>query len=303
MLRQLLQVTSSKVLSSGLAFAFGVAVARLLGPEQYGLLAVSFAVTAVTAELTGYGLETALVRFATPFLQDGQRGRAATTCRLVFRLKLLVNGLLLLTGMALAGPISHLVGNPAYTLPIQAGVAGGLGLSLWRFGLSILQALQLFGTYALVQSANGLLKVSALSLVLLFGGINLPLALLIHVASFFGGFLLGMLLCPRDLLSLIGPNEPDVSRSVFNFSKWIVPASFCSILNAWLGVLVLGYFTAPWLIGQFAAAFTVISSFDILMVSINTVLLPAACAISDRPAGLGFIRKALSVSGLLSVAL
>lgn len=303
MFRPFLQVTGSKLLSSGLAFAFGVAVARLLGPEQYGLLSMSFAVTAVTTELTGNALEIALVRFATHFLHNGQRGRAAATCRVVFRFKLLVNGALLAAALVLAEPLARALGNPAYELPIQAGVAGALGLSLWRLTLSILQTLQVFGTYAVVQSANGVIKLGGLALVLFFGGLNLPLALMVHVVSFFAGFLLGGLLCPHDLIRLGGESEPDIWRSIFHFSKWILPASFFSILNAWLGVLILGYFTAPRLVGEFAAAFTLIRSFDILKVSFNTVLLPAACRISDRVGGLGFVRRSLMVSGLLSVAL
>lgn len=300
---RLLQVTSSKVLGSGLAFAFSVLVARLLGPEQYGLLAVSFAVTAVTAEVTGYGFETALVRFAAPILRSGDRGRAAEAGRVVLRVKLVVNGGLVLASLALARPVASLLGDPAYGLPIQVGVAGGLGLSLWRFTLSVLQALEAFGTYALVQSANGVIKVAALAGVVLAAGLDLPLALSIHVASFFASFLLGVLLCPPDLRRLTGGTPPDVTRTILRFSAWIVPASFCSIFNSWLGVLVLGYFAGPRLVGEFAAALMIVGVLEILMVSLNTILLPMACRISTRETGFEFARKALGASGLLSLAL
>lgn len=298
----LLPVTGSKLLSSGLAFAFAVVVGRLLGPEQYGHLAVAFALTAVSAEVTGYGLETTLVRFGTRFLQEGVRGRVGAACRIVLDIKVLVNGGLLVTALLLARPVADLVGHPSYAVAIQAGIAGGLGLTLWRLSLSLLQTLRAFGTYALVQSANGVIKVGALALVLLLGRLTLPMAMAIHVASFLGGFLLGALVCPRDLL-WHPRGERHLAGEIVHFSKWIVLASFFSILNGWLALLVLGYLVEPSVTGQFAAALTLISSIDILMVSLNTVLLPSACEVTDRASALEFTKRALSLSGLLSLTL
>jgi len=298
-----IQVTGSKLLSSGFAFVFGVALARMLGPEQYGLLALSFGVTAVIAEVTGYGLETALVRSATRFLQAGRRDRAAASCSFVFWVKLLVNSAFLVVGTAAAAPVAARLGNPAYALPIQMGLAAGLGLSMWRLSLAILQALERFGAYAVVQTSSNAIKLAALAGLVLLGRLTLGSALLVHVASFFAGCLLGLWRCPRDLLRFTPFHEPGIWRPILHFSKWIVPASLFAISNTWLGVLVLSFFTQPRAVGEFAAAQTVIGAFDILSVSLCTILLPAAFRISDRTSGIAFVKRGLSASGCLSLAL
>jgi O-antigen/teichoic acid export membrane protein len=73
----LLPVTGSKILHSGLAFAYAAIVANFLGPSAYGLLAISLAVTAIAAEITGQGLEVTMVRIAARSGAAGRPGLAS----------------------------------------------------------------------------------------------------------------------------------------------------------------------------------------------------------------------------------
>lgn len=301
MWQQLLQVTGSKILSSGLAFVYSAVVARRLGPAEYGMLSFSFAVTAVASELTGYGLETALVRIAAPESHRG--GSAHPEYGVVFKLKLLVNSAVAVLGLLAAGPLSTLLGEPGYRLPIQLGALGALGFSLWRLSLALLQAFQAFGRYAIVQSANGIFKIAGLLILLLFARIDLPLVLTVHVSSFFLGFFVGAMLLPRGTLSLRLYEDRQAWRAVVGYAKWIVASSFLSILNSWLGILVIGYYLTADAVGQYAAAYTLIRALEILIVSLDTVLLPIACRVTEPTEGREYLKKAFAASSMLSAAI
>ena len=303
MATDLLPVTGSKILHSGLAFAYAAIVAKLLGPTAYGLFAVSLAVTAIAAEITGQGLEVTMVRIVARSGAADRPELASPAYRAVFKLKLLVNGVLAIAGWLAAEPVSALLGDPAYRLPIQLGACGALGFSLWRLVLAVLQSQQAFGAYAVVQSAAGVFKMVALGLLLILARIELHLLLIVHVSSFFVGFLIALLFVPRESLPRRLEKDPGAWRSVVAYGKWIVGASLLAGVNAWLAVLAVGYFVGTRAAGEYAAAHMLIGACDVLMISLNTVLLPIACRVATRSAGTAYLKQAFRVSGLLSAAL
>lgn len=299
----LLAVAGSKVFHSALAFIYAAIIAKTLGPAAYGLLAFSFAVTAIVAELTGYGLETTLVRLAAPAAAANRHATLASVSAVVFWLKFLVNGAIAVAAWLLADPVARLLGESAYRSPLAFGALGALGFSLWRFVLAVLQSQQSFGRYALVQGAVGTVKIAMLALLLLFARLDLSLALIVHVGSFLIGFLVGFLILPPGTLALRSPIDRATCTRVLSFAKWVVAGSSLSILNSWLGVLLLGYFVAPRIVGQYAAAHQLIMVCEILTVSLNTVLLPIASRIRTESDGPAYVRKALRLSIALSAVL
>jgi O-antigen/teichoic acid export membrane protein len=91
--------------------------------------------------------------------------------------------------------------------------------------------------------------------------------------------------------------------AVLSYGKWIVGASLMAGVNAWLAVLAVGYFVGTRAAGEYAAAHMLIGACDVLMLSLNTVFLPAACQVASRSAGAVYLKQALRVSSLLSAAL
>lgn len=293
-------VTGSKILNSALAFAFAVIAARVLGPVEYAFLTLSFAVTAIAAELTGYGIETAFVRL-TVRAPVGAAHRQEPPFGSALGLKLAGTALVMAVGWTTADAWAGMLGNAGYALAIRMGLVGALGSSLWRLTLVSCQSAQAFGAYAIVQSVSGVVKVAGLLVLLLAAELRLFDVLVVHVASFFVGFVVGLWLLPAWSRRVASIGDAVAWKALLDYGKWIVAGSMMSTVNLWLGVVMVGYFLSPRLVGEYAAAHALMGVFDVILVSLNTVFLPMACRIRGGADARAYLKTTLRVSSGLAL--
>ncbi|HNB00522.1 MAG TPA: oligosaccharide flippase family protein, partial [Nitrosomonas sp.] len=109
-----------KVIGAGLAFAFNVAIARLLGAEGAGLFFLALSVTAVGSVLGRVGLDNTLLRFIATHTAKGEISLVKGVYSLGMRLAITVSCALSLLGFLLSPWIAiEIFNKPALTESLQ----------------------------------------------------------------------------------------------------------------------------------------------------------------------------------------
>lgn len=272
----ILLVAIGNYATAAVAFLSNLIVGRHLGPTQFGVFATFLVLTPVIFEMTGHGLESALVRFATPEIARNKE-KAFMLFKLVLNWKIILNLVFICIGFFLLEPAISWVGGSNQTLKIiQFAIIMGFAFSLLRYALAVLQSLQTYWRYLITLLFTNLLRLGLIILASLLLFLNIRQIMVIYIGSTFLGFLLGMIMIP-DVALLWKTKIQNIklyAKEIHQFSIWIIFSTLIFISVEPLNVFMIRYFHSNYSVGIFTAALLVAKSLDILAQSIKTVLLP-----------------------------
>ena len=255
-----------------------VIVTRLLGPSQYGIytLAVAFAGIFGTAGYLGIG--TALTKFISEALQRKDRKEInkvlSNSLFIVF-----VSGIILtITAFAISNIVSiYMFHNAALSYVIE--VVSFYIITSMLFG-SIYETMIGFGQskdVAIITGVQASLQ-AGISIGLAFGGLGALAPIFGLIIGSFIGFVLGMyLIFKRNKISLCIPSFRCIARIV-NFSFPVAMSNMASNLLGTFGVVFLGFFVVPSIIGNLGVATRASILLSMVFDSITFALLPAFSA-------------------------
>jgi len=200
-LKELALVSFGQFLGAGFGLLAVLLTAHMLTVEEFGLFTIFLTTETIAVELTGKSLDWGVVRFSCYYLEQS-RSYAHILLAKVFEFRLLASVTVCLLGLLLAGPISqYIFGTASYRLPLALGLVGAVGMSMWWFTLAILQTYQLFVLHGLVNLVNGLIKVTAIIVLLSFGIHSCTIVQVAYVAIAFATFAIAIMLIPKEFLS------------------------------------------------------------------------------------------------------
>ncbi len=274
-----------RVAAAGLAFAVTAMLGRQLGDALLGRLGLLLATMDVAAGLVGPALDTTLVRFAARHIGPGRDASLAYFQRM-FRLKLVVAVGLLAGGAVLARPILRYVIAPSAGTVIGPGgvvlaFAGAAVLSLMGFAQAYYQAHFQMARYAFIELANSLLRLMVVGgLLALLGQPSASLLLGAFVASSALAAAGGLARLPGAVFHKTTDDAVSL-RAALGFAKWVALAAVATTLAQRADVFILGLTgTSGPAIGQYVAAFTVARLGDLAIMTLFSVLLPRASALT-----------------------
>ncbi|MBI4001129.1 MAG: oligosaccharide flippase family protein [Nitrospira defluvii] len=301
LLRQTALVFAGKMTAACLGFAMSLVVARLMGPDAFGLFSLFIVILILGNDLLGDGLNPGVVRYyAMHSVTNPIRASEVLTNALALRLLLGIPVVLL--GVILGGQIAErLFQNPAYVLPIMLGLVGSLGAALWSFDLAAWQSRQDFVAYALMVGLVNLLRVLSLPILILMGHLTLGAVMGLHVAFFYMCTLAGLWLLRRHLATF--QFNGTLLRELFRFSKWPAMASTCFLLQVNLGVPVLNYFYSSREAGVYAAGTSLLQGIDFLTISLLTTLLPKVSQLTSLEQCRAYVQRSFPMYLGLAVCL
>ena len=289
-----------RVGAAGLAFAATALIGRQLGDALLGRLGLLLAIMDVAAGLAGPALDTTLVRFAARQISSGRDGSLAYFQRM-FRIKLVVAAVLLLCGAALARPVlDHVIAPSAGDAAGPGGVvlafAGAAVVTLLGFAQAYYQAHLRMARYAFLEFANSLLRLGVVGCLLAV--LERPSASLLLGAFVASSALVaagGLARLPRAVFQRSTEN-PAPLHTALGFAQWVAVAAAATTLAQRADVFILGIAgTAGGAIGQYVAAFTVARLGDLAIMTLFSVLLPRASALTAPAAFRGFLNRFLPV--------
>lgn len=283
-LNQIVSVLGARILGSGAAFLGNILVARHLEPAGYGQFYLLFTIMTVVAGLTGPGLDTSLVRFASKHIHS-DRDAAFSYFSVMFYMKCLVFVVTMTVGVIAAGPLLRLLfsagGAPSVTASaVVLAFFGGAAVSMWGFAQSYFQAYQHFGRYAGFEFFSSTLRLGLVVLLILLGVGAIWAYLVVYVAAPTVMWLISWLFLPRRAFTANATIA--VTRELLAFAKWVLLATLFTTLTQRLDLLLLGMYRVPEeTLGCYGAAVSLVLLGELVLLTFYNVLLPKASALKN----------------------
>lgn len=299
-----LVVLSGNLLTAGLGFLAMVIVSRTLGPYQFGVFSVVMAVMTMIVGLADLGIGTSLVKFTSLYLKT-DRKRAELMLHTAFDVEVIISLLILVLGVIFAGTLSRLISTGRdLALPLRLAFLGAAAMSMGSYIVAVLQSWQAFLKLFFYSVAGNFLKLLFVLLLLFAGKFQTLSVIAVYALVPLAGLVLGMFLIPRGVLR----SRPDGDKrgafwQLFSFSKWIMLSYLANTVITRIDVLILARYRGAEEVGVYAVAYQLSQIFPIIMGSLITVLLPQVSRLSVREEFVRFIKKSLTMSVLVVLAL
>jgi O-antigen/teichoic acid export membrane protein len=226
----------------------------------------------------------------------------------VWTAKVVLAAGIVVAGILLAKPLHVLLmkQGPDANMPaavLMLSFAGAATVVLSGFPQACFQARQRFVLYAsldLVTSVCRLVLVAALALT---GRLTTTLALGAYVAAPAVTLVAGFALLPRNILSFRAGNA-GVWRELRRFTQWVLLACCCTSLAQRLDVFLIAAYKQPVeAVADYGAAVQLMLIADLAVMSLFSVLLPKAGALTSRRERAAFLASFLYPTALAALAL
>ncbi len=291
-------------LSAAAAFICNLLVGRYLGPSGFGQFGYFLVLSPIFFELTGYGFDSVMVRFAAPEVSQN-RDKTAAIFKLVFLWKILLNVFFITVGYIFSGKITlWLTGSTENINVIRLAFFMGFGFSLWRYAISVFQSLQNYNRYFVTLLANNVTKLIVIITVFFLFSPDINHIMLIYIGSAFTGFFVGIMMIPTlySFKSIKLKNTLPLLKSINRLSIWVVLSTLIFLLTESLNVFMIGHFLNTYAVGIYTVAMILTKLLDHVTVSIKTVLLPKASSL-EPSAYIKYVKKCLMITIPIAIAI
>jgi len=257
-------------------------VARLLGPELYGVYSLALIVSGFLMLFTDFGVSQALTRFIAVHTSRGERGRVIPLLRAGLAFSLAMSLVMFLTGFILADQLtSLLVSRPGMVylvrltliLVVVQPLSTLMGYALLGFG-------DMKG-YAVIDVVRQGFRAVVSPLLIVFG-LSVQGAVAGYVIAFAAGFLTGLTLLYRHYRRVRGSSlnleDEAAKETLAGMLAYGSPLYLSNTLQSFAATVrgvILAYFTTNFLIGNFNTAMNFAVLITIISSPVATALFPA----------------------------
>lgn len=257
-----------------LSLFFSIITARVLGPAQYGILAVMIAIQQVLAQTVGsFSLVTA--KYVSAYRATDNQPAIAAFLRSIVRLMIQV-GVVSVLVLSVASPfIRSFLHLTSATTVVLVGLlfAGTLGVEVTR---GLLQGLHAFGRLALNQIAEAAVRL-ALGVAILAAGLAINGAIVAYLLGVVAAIALTVPLF-RVMTREPGPRPP--LGPIIAFSRMVIVVGACNIALTNADLILVKHYFPPTDAGIYAAVAAFGRLLYIASVVVWTTMFPKIVAIN-----------------------
>jgi len=225
---------------------------RVLGPNLYGLLALSIAVFTFSRFLSESGLHWSAARYIAEY-KDDDPARAATVVVVTRRIVFLTSGLVAIGLVVAAGPLSRVLEQPGIYPLLIAGSGVVFFYSIHRFNRHIIQGYEAIETSATLHMLEGVITVGIVAGAVLYRPTAL-VAVLGYVAAYGIVAVIGTVSVNR--VGAIREHDLIDRRAIrWRVLRYNVPLSATRLSNVTdkqVDIILVGYFLAPAAVAYYA---------------------------------------------------
>lgn len=297
-LRDYLQVIVGSAAGRGLAFLNGILIARMLGPEQFGVFAFFFAVMMLSC-LTLSSFDTAYIRHA-KVASCAEDKRELLFCNLLIKTGL---GLCIIGCVAIMGTSTATVlFGKTYARPLMLlGIGAGVCLNWVMTLATIYRETERFQFFVLISNVHTLFI--SICLVILWGLTRLFSLKTVIAAYVLSAFIAGIL--SFIVANKIGrPRRPRLRlfRTYIAWGKWMFLLSLVVAVFDRVDFLFLTRYLEPVDIGIYAAGVQLVLIISVTTGALNNVFVPRAMvALRSRSALRSYVREAIAPVIMIAV--
>lgn len=256
-------------------------MARNLPADQFGQLGVFMAVFQIVAGVIDFGSTQAIIRFAARAESTGNFAQVDAIFKFALVFKLGVSIFVVLIGSLLGFLLAKFIYNdPSLTVPLQVAFFSAAALNMRSFFESAFRALTKFARVAALWVGSALAQVTATTVLLSAGSLDLGRALAIYAATPLAVSLLAATQIKwKGILTSSWPPR-EIRKSMIQLSSWITITHIAESLAIRLDVLMLAFYIDSEQVGRYFAAYTLIQVFFIIASVFGTVLSPHIARLS-----------------------
>ena len=259
-----------------------VLITRILGPSQYGIYALAVAFASIFGSIGYFGIGTAMSKFIAEYRQGKKLQEVNNVISNALFMIVVAGVVLSLISFALNNLVAYYVFHNS-SLSYVIKIVSFYIITSMLFG-SVYDTLLGFGQgkqIAIVASIEAVLQ-AAISIILAIMGFGAIAPILGLIIGYFAGFAVGIsMILRQNRVRLCRPSAKYMLK-ILNFSFPVAMSNISGNLLSSFGLVFLGYFVLPGLIGNASAATRVGALVSIVFDSISFALLPAfSAALAD----------------------
>lgn len=296
-------VSSSFTLVNGiLGIIFYAIVARLLGPQDFGVFAIATATLAMLASIANVGTDTGIVKFVANHINTDKQ-KALRFLKLGLEIKILVGIILITFGWA-ATPmvIDQIFHKPQLLQPVRLAVVGAALMLLFSFATSALQSIQRFFLWGTLNVTLNASRIVAILILSISSALNVVSSIVVFAAMPLFGFFISLRFLPNFFKV---KNENKIAREFFNYNKWVAVFVVIAAVAARLDTYISAKFLSLSEVGIYAVATGLTSIVPQLVSAVATVVAPKLSQIKSNKEAKKYLGQVqllvlgLAVSGLI----
>lgn len=288
------------IISATLGIVFTILAARFLGPEAWGLVAAVTSLIVILASVADLGLGSSIFRFLSKEWTKDRNSSSEIYKTIVFlriASAILLGVFLLLTAKWLA----PLVLQQRDTNLIVIVAIGLIGVLLVDLQIVTFQAKQSWLRAAIFIALTNTLRLILFLCLVVANAVNTLGVLTVFVVSLLITWVVSLVW--QRLPIGLPLNWILLSKKVFSFSVWLAGNQAVSSINSRIDVLLLLNIAGSANAGIYGAASRIALGFPLVVGSFATVLAPRFASIDKKQELMGFFKKSIGLSVLISTAL
>ena len=279
---------AGNVLSTMILAIGSIIVARLLGPENYGLYSLALVVPSILVGLIDLGVSSAMTRFSAKLRVEGKNTHAARILRIGFFFKLLLGVSMSVVCFVFSDSLATIIldrSEMAFLVRLASPLI--LFQAILEVSYSAFIGLDAMKSNALVMNLQSTVK-TILSPSLIIVGFGVIGALIGHISGYIAADLTGSFLLFKHYRRLGKSSHNGSSDTLKVMLSYGLPLYFSALLFLFLGQyrnIILAYYASDIEIGNFNVAVILSSTVNILVFPLS-VLFPAFSRLNPNTSSL-----------------
>ena len=271
-----------------------IVLARALSREVFGIFSLSVLALSTAAELSDFGLNLGLLRFAPYYIATNQTEKLKQLIKTIWRWRVILTWVLTVGGIVLSYPLAKYMFGQAKVAPYLAYSFLGIGgVILLGFLATFLQAKQRFFYQASVQSLKGFLRLAIVVVLAIFGVENLFAYLSVYIFVPWILFIVNYGVFPEKFrtVEVDGEVKKNLHSQLAKFSFWLTISSLLGIIGGKIDQVIISHYLGLEYVAVFTVAWQFLQIFMVLNGSISSVLMPKISSLKNKAELVIFVKR------------
>lgn len=275
-------------------FLINIFLGRILEKSLFGIFSLSVMVLSTVAEMSDFGLNAGLLRFAPYYLMSREYEKLKQLVKTIWRWRISLSVVLTFGGVIMSPFLAtYLFNNSAVYPYLVFSFLGIGGVILVGFTSAYLQASQNFLINSVVQSLKGLLRLLFVFFLYIIGVRDLFAYLFVYLAIPWILFIFTYKYLPKGfrLTQVEIEIKQKINSQLSKFSFWLTIWSFSAILSSRIDQVMVSHFLGLESVAVYGMAFQFVYIYTLAAQSITAVLIPKFSALKNNNEILFFLKK------------
>lgn len=279
------------IVATGFAALALILISRLVGPSEFGIFSVGFALVVILTKLIDAGLNSAVVKYVGGAKSLEEKNAMYTVAT---KLKLLLTIIIVITGTIASPVVASLINFPHIDI-IRVSFILASCTVLYEHFLALLQSLHLFGKAILLNLLQSLTKLIVVLVFYLLSIKSGSWLFALYISAPFTSLLVAHKVIPKNIIPKLFKSYPQAEKSILQMVKHTSIAIIAAGIIENIDVLFIQRYLNTYETGLFGGVSRIAMLFAVIAYSIGNVLYPRVAKYKSQEHLQAFLKKAFMI--------